>query len=136
MTTPAVLIVDDDPARRLIMQMLLGRRMGLEHISIFADSTDFAGRVSALTPRPALIFLDIHVKPLDGFEMFHEIRRLRGYASVPVIALTASVMSHEVAQIRSWGFCSLIAKPVDLEAFPETFTRLLAGEQFWGIMGQ
>lgn len=130
---PPILYVEDDAKSRQVMQLLLVRRMKLPDVTIFEDSTQFLERLQALDPAPGLIFLDIHVTPYSGFEMLAMIRQVEVLKAVPVVALTASVMNEEVQLLRSAGFTGCLAKPIDLETFPQTITQILAGEVLWRI---
>jgi CheY-like chemotaxis protein len=131
---PAVLYVEDDGRSRRVIDLLLTREMGLQHVTIFEDSSDFVARVSALTPVPDIVLLDIHVKPISGFEMLGILRGMKAFEKVPVVALTASVMNEEVQKLREVGFHSVIAKPVDVDTFPDLLHRILRGETIWRIV--
>jgi CheY-like chemotaxis protein len=132
---PVVLYVEDDPQSRRLMRMLLAGRLKLPHVTIFEDSENFLERVEALAPKPEIIFLDIHLKPKNGFEMLEVLRQLPWAKSIPIIALTASVMNEEIQQLRSSGFSGCLAKPIDLATFPETLQRMLQGDTIWRIIG-
>jgi CheY-like chemotaxis protein len=60
-----------------------------------------------------LIFMDIQMPVMDGLEAQKHIRNLN--RDIPVIALTANVMSEDVAQYLDAGFTAHIGKPVDLK---------------------
>jgi CheY-like chemotaxis protein len=115
------------------MKMCLEIRLGLTHVTLLEDSADFANQLARLDPHPDLIFLDIHVQPLDGFEMLRLIRQTPAFATVPVIALTASVMGEEVQRLREHGFTGCLAKPLDLDRFPNALQQILNGEPVWHI---
>ena len=129
----AVLYIEDDPSSRKVMQLLLVGRMRLQHVTILEDSADFLARATALNPAPDIIFLDIHVKPHDGFEMLDMLRQSPQFADKPIVALTASVMNEEVQQLRTAGFSGCLAKPIDADVFQELFEQLLDGEEIWRI---
>lgn len=131
---PTILYVEDDPQSRKLMSMLLKGRMKLPHVTILEDSENFRAHVEALDPKPDLILLDIHMKPLNGFEMLTLLREYDWVQNTPIVALTASVMSEEVQRLRSIGFNGCLAKPIDLETFPETLARILEGEIIWRII--
>jgi CheY-like chemotaxis protein len=131
---PAILYVEDDPQSRKLMSMLLKGRMKLPHVTILEDSNDFLANVEALDPKPDVILLDIHMKPYSGFEMLTMLRELAWASSTPIVALTASVMNEEVQRLRSIGFNGCLAKPIDLETFPDTLQRIIAGETIWRIL--
>lgn len=130
---PAVLCVDDDALSRKVMQILLQGRMGLSAVTLWADSTDFANRLIALSPAPDLLILDIQVPPFDGYEMLAMARSLDTFRTTPIIAVTASVMNEEVSRLRAAGFNGCIAKPMQPGTFPDTIYRILAGESVWQI---
>ncbi len=50
-----------------------------------------------------------------------------------IIALTASVMNEEVAQLRQSGFNGAIAKPLSFSTFPALMERIANGETVWHI---
>ena len=131
---PVVLYVEDDANSRRLMSMLLTRRMKLPHTTILETSENFLEQVAALDPKPDIIFLDIHLQPYNGFEMLAMLQQLDWIRDRPVIALTASVMSEEVQQLRTVGFNGCLAKPIDMNTFPDVMERILEGETFWRIL--
>jgi CheY-like chemotaxis protein len=130
---PAVLYVEDDPSSRKVMDLILRFRMNLPHVTMFEESSNFQKRIQALDPRPDVIFLDIHIKPISGFEMLEILRELEQFESIPVVALTASVMNEEVAMMRVAGFDGCFAKPLNVEMFESSLTNILSGKQVWEI---
>jgi CheY-like chemotaxis protein len=132
-THPVILYVEDDPMSCEIMRLLLVEEMGLAHVTIFQDSMDFLERLQALYPKPDIILLDIHMKPFTGFEMLKMLRGLPTFRTVPVVALTASVMNEEIQQLQTAGFSSVIAKPIDQDMFPGMLDQILRGDQIWHI---
>ena len=130
---PVILYVEDEARSRKVMRLIV-QDMGLSHITIFEDSTDFVSRVTALMPKPDIVFLDIHMKPYSGFEMLPMLRNLEQFKSIPIVAMTASVMNEEINQLRVAGFNGCIAKPIDLDTFPDTLTRILKGESIWRVI--
>lgn len=134
MTQPIILYVEDDFRNRRIMELLLKGEMQLPHVYLFEDSRDFANRATVLDPKPTIVLLDIHVLPHNGFEMLTILRDLPQYKGVPIVALTASVMNEEVDKLRTAGFDSIIAKPIDIDTFPSLIERVLAGERIWNVL--
>ncbi len=116
------------------MSMLLKGRLKLPHVTILEDSQDFMEHMEALDPKPDVILLDIHMKPYNGFEMLEMLRQFEWSNNTPIVALTASVMNEEVHKLRSMGFNGCLAKPIDLESFPDTLDRILGGETIWRII--
>jgi CheY-like chemotaxis protein len=130
---PAVLYVEDDSFSRQIMKLILVNMMKLPHVTIFEDSQDFVAKAQKLEPKPDIILLDIHVKPMSGFEMLQHLRQLDRFHNTPIVALTASVMVEEIHQLRVAGFDGVIAKPFDQETFPDMLRQILQGEKIWRV---
>ena len=130
---PVVLYVEDNLQSCTLMQMMLVRRLGLQHVTIWPDSTNFLARLETLDPKPDVIFLDIHMEPYNGFQMLTMLREHYNYQETPIVALTASVMGEEVHHLRTAGFDGCIAKPIDLSTFPDALRGILAGEEVWTI---
>jgi CheY-like chemotaxis protein len=130
----ALLYVEDDPRSRKVMRMITND-MGLSNVIIFEDSTDFATRVNELGFKPDVVFLDVHVKPYTGFEMLEMLRQSSQFDGIPIVAMTASVMNEEVHQLRTAGFDGCLAKPLDMDTFPEILNLIISGERVWRIAG-
>lgn len=133
MPDPVILYVEDDFLSREVMHALLIRSMGYRNLTIFEDSTDFMNRLETLDSKPDVIFLDIHMEPVDGFMMLRQIRQNDIFCSTKVVALTASVMNEEVKMLKDAGFNGVIAKPLDADTFPKTLQRILNGEHVWNV---
>lgn len=130
---PVFLYVEDDSASRMVLQMMLQRALGFSNVNIFENSQNFLERVEGLPQKPTLIFVDIHMKPHDGFEMLNMLRNHADYRDVPVVALTASVMNEEVIRLRHAGFNGAISKPINQRSFPELLNNILDGKEVWHI---
>ncbi len=130
---PVVLYVEDDPQSRKVMEFYLRKGLQLQSFTIFEDSSNFQDRLQGLQPRPDVIFLDIHVKPASGFEMLDMIRSMDDFKQIPVVALTASVMSDEIHTLRTAGFNGCFSKPIDVDTFWGNLQRVMAGEHLWSI---
>jgi len=131
MIKPVFLYIENDELSREVMKTLLTRGLGYRDLTMFETSAQFEQHLAGLTQKPDVIFLDIHMEPVDGFEMLRMIRRHKDYYATPVIALTASVMNEEVRRLREAGFDGAIAKPINYDTFPGALDRILNGEQIW-----
>ena len=129
----SLLCVEDDFSNRLVMKLLVEKTLNVKRYAIFEDSANFLSRVRDLPKRPDIILLDIHVSPLNGFQMLQEIRGDSVYFNTKVVALTASVMNEEVERLRKSGFDGAIGKPISLSTFPITIERIMNGESIWQL---
>ena len=128
---PIFLYIENDELSREVMKTLLTRGLGYQDVTMFESSSDFEKRLNRLSHKPDVIFLDIHMEPIDGFDILNLIRHHAEFGAVPVVALTASVMNEEVRRLRDAGFDGVIAKPINYDTFPGALNRILSGEQVW-----
>ncbi|MDZ4394307.1 ATP-binding protein [Cypionkella sp.] len=106
-----LLAADDNLTNCAVLEMMLSR-LGAE-VTIVNDGAQAVqawekGRFDA-------ILLDIAMPVMDGPTALLRIRALeeaQGTPPVPIIAVTANVMAHQVADYLSWGFDSCVAKPI------------------------
>ncbi len=78
-----------------------------------------------------LIFMDIQMPGMDGFEATREIRRLDGHlARTPIIAMTANAMTGDRDRCLAAGMNDYISKPLSrasLAVLLEKWTRIIGG---------
>ena len=107
-----ILAADDNLTNRMVLEMMLERRgaevvlvsNGAQAVEVWA-----AGRFDA-------VLLDIAMPVMDGPTALHEIRALeikRNGPAVPIIAVTANAMSHQVVDYLVLGFDACVAKPLN-----------------------
>ena len=75
---------------------------------------------------PALIFMDINMPVMDGFETTTRIRQLSGpKKDVPIIALTADAMKEDKERCLSVGMNDFISKPFRLKEIEAVLSKYL-----------
>src|SRR6476660_2852495 len=112
------LIVDDEPLAR---RGVLLRLKKFKDIEVIGECGDGASAVTKIvTLAPDLVFLDVQMPEMDGFEV---LRALPADAVPAVIFLTA----YEQHALRAFEVHALdyLVKPIDDERFFETVNRSL-----------
>lgn len=107
-----VLVVDDHPVNREMASLML-QAAGCE-VSTADDGA--AGVEAARDGGFDIILMDIRMPGMDGFAASRAIRALNGPASrVPILAVTADVISNTVQACRDAGMNGHVAKPINQE---------------------
>jgi len=86
-TTTRVLVVEDDPSVRGLLETLLST----EGYDVSTASDGLAGLVEAAACRPALILLDLVMPDLGGTRVLEALRGDPALADTPVIVVTGQV---------------------------------------------
>jgi two-component system sensor histidine kinase/response regulator len=74
-----------------------------------------------------LVLMDVQMPVMDGIEATRRIRSDPRYASLPILALTASAMAAERVLCVEAGMNDHIAKPIDPEAMFQTIAHWIGG---------
>ncbi|WP_232787885.1 response regulator [Paraglaciecola sp. MB-3u-78] len=70
-----------------------------------------------------LVFIDLHMPNIDGFEACSIIRLTN--PDIPIVALTAAVLKDEVQKALDAGMNSHLAKPLDHDQLDKVLNRYL-----------
>ena len=104
MNIASVLVVDDEPRYRELLDMNLTRRgYRVRH------AVDGLGALNAVeAEEPSLVVLDLKLPDMDGYEVC---RRIRTYSRVPIIMLTARAEPAEKVRGLAAGADDYVTKP-------------------------
>jgi two-component system KDP operon response regulator KdpE len=109
MSSPKILIVDDDPD--LVRAMRL--RLRANHYEVTTASDGYGAIASAQKERPALIILDLGLPVGDGFVVLERLQNSDTLSGVPVIVLSArDPQSNEERALKA-GASAFFQKPAD-----------------------
>jgi PAS domain S-box-containing protein len=105
-----VLIVDDnEDATEMLSALLQGRghetRVALDGLHALEIAHDF---------RPNIVFLDIGLPRLDGFQVARRMRKIPACAAIPIVAVTGYARDSDRQRALQSGFSDHLVKPVDL----------------------
>ena len=130
---PILVYVEDDENSIFVMKLVVERVMKLPTLYVLHSRADFVQQVKGLGVVPDVFLLDIQMRPYDGVELLSMLRSDPQFNKSKVIALTASVTNEEVSLLKSGGFDGAIAKPLNIEVFPDLIARIINGEHIWYI---
>lgn len=121
-----VLYIEDNPANLKLVGQILEPFPAVAMVSAHNPET---GIELALSHSPDLILLDINLPGLDGYEVLEILREEAALAEVPVVAITANAMAHDIERGRRAGFDDYLTKPIDVSRLHEVVTTHLQASQ-------
>lgn len=113
-----VLLVDDNDIN-LEMERLILEEYGL---TVYTANSGMSALTSAEKISFDMIFLDLHMPEMDGYETARRLRLLKNCRYTPVIALTADVVSGVKEKVEQSDMNAYLSKPFQ----PEQLRRLIA----------
>ena len=122
MANELILIVEDNEKNRKLVRDVLQVK-GYQTIE---SETAEEGIKLALAKSPALILMDIQLPGIDGITALKQLRAEPKTKSIPVIAITASAMTHNRKTMLAEGFDGYQTKPLSLKEFLGEIERVLA----------
>jgi two-component system, cell cycle response regulator DivK len=116
-----ILVVEDNEQSRKLVRDVL-RFKGYE---IIEAETGEDGVRLAQERRPSLVLMDIRLPGMDGIEALGRLRAEADTRSIPVLAMTASVMTEHRQKIMDAGFDAFQSKPINVKEFVAAVEQLL-----------
>ncbi|WP_439107327.1 response regulator [Congregibacter sp.] len=114
-----VLIAEDSPANQMLIGVIV-EKFGLSHDKV----SNGQEAVEALQKeRYDLILMDLQMPVMSGIEATQAIREFD--QELPIIALSADVLRHDLQSTEMAGFTGFLAKPVDVEKMRSMFSEIL-----------
>jgi two-component system cell cycle response regulator DivK len=116
-----ILIVEDNDKNRKLARDVLTFK-GYE---VVEAETGEAGVRLAQERRPSLVLMDIRLPGIDGIEALRRLRAEPMTREIPVMAMTASVMTEDRQKIMGAGFDAYQSKPINVTDFVAAVAQLL-----------
>jgi serine phosphatase RsbU (regulator of sigma subunit) len=108
-TPPLILIVEDTPASREIMEI----RLTSNNYEVITAIDGEEGLAMAREKHPDLILLDILMPKMDGLEVCRRLKKDPSLPFMPIIMVTAKADSKDVVAGLEAGADEYLTKPVD-----------------------
>ena len=118
--TRRILVVDDAPAAGYILSTLL-EKIG-QQVRTLNDS--LSAWKAARVDRPDVVFSDIGMPGMDGYELAQRLRNEPSLAGVVLVALTGYGQDNDRRRAKDAGFDHHLVKPVSLEALRDLLASL------------
>ncbi|HVV55095.1 MAG TPA: ATP-binding protein, partial [Mucilaginibacter sp.] len=117
-----VLVVDDNQINRLLINKVLSKWGA--NIEFAENGQEAVDKIEA-NRNLDVVLMDIHMPVMGGLEATHIIRSKEEpfYQQLPIIALTASVLTSEVNEIQRAGMNDYILKPFDPKGLYEKLSK-------------
>jgi CheY-like chemotaxis protein len=124
---PTILIVEDDEGHAILIRQNLEQAGLANRIEHFRDGQAVLDFFFARKHQPDetyLVLLDIRMPKVDGIEVLRRLKAEPEFRKLPVIMLTTTDDTREVARCHQLGCNGYIQKPVDYDKFAEAIRRI------------
>ncbi len=123
-----ILAAEDNPTNQKVLAALLAP-LDVE-LTVVGDGLQAVATWA--TADFDVILMDIQMPEMGGVAAALAIRQAelaQGMAPIPIIALSANAMSHQIAEYLAAGMTAYVAKPIEVGVLYETIGEALAGAE-------
>jgi len=118
-----VLLVEDNDINQMVAREIL-ERFGLV-VEVARDGHAAVELLRANPTRCSLVFMDLQMPEMDGFEATRILREELGLTDLPIIAMTAHALADERQHCLAAGMNDHVAKPIDPPTLRTVLSRWL-----------
>jgi len=111
MSNKNILIIDDSNTNLVLLESLF-RRNGYR---VFSAINGREGLDLLKKNIPDLIFLDLKMPEIDGFEFMRLLKKNTDWANIPVVILSAISDKETIIQSIEMGVVDYLTKPLEIE---------------------
>jgi PAS domain S-box-containing protein len=112
-----LLYVEDNPANLMLVEDLIARR---PDIRLLTARDGNRGIEIARASRPDVILMDINLPGISGIKALRILAEDPTTAHIPVVALSANAIPHDIAKGLEAGFFRYLTKPIKVNEFMDT----------------
>jgi len=121
---PKVLIVDDEPLIRLLLEQTL--EVFQEHgVEVLSSENGVEAVEIIKKERPELVFLDVMMPKMNGFEVCSIVKQQLKMSDVCIVMLTAKGQEQDKQKAMEAGTDQYITKPFSIQAVANKVTEIL-----------
>lgn len=115
-----VLVAEDNKTNQVVIRALLSK-LNVGSITLVENGEEAVNQ--CIHEEFDLIFMDMQMPVIDGLQATLQIKAMRQYRNIPIIALTANVFEEDKKKCSEVGMCDFIGKPIDIDQLEEVLNR-------------
>jgi CheY-like chemotaxis protein len=118
---PVILAVDDNPVGLTVLRHAL-HRLGMQ---VECATSGLKALEAAARRQYDMVLMDLQMPEMDGLTAAIELRKVAGYESTPILALTANISDEVREECRAHGMQAYLSKPVESSELLAVLTKHL-----------
>jgi len=120
-----ILLVDDDVDDQLFFVDAIKELEPAIDCDVANNGLEALDHLEKIPPPPNLIFLDLNMPLMNGFECLSELKKTKAYQEIPVIIFTTSNQPKDVERTIAMGAKMYLTKPPDFNALKDKLQDIL-----------
>ncbi|HRG39572.1 MAG TPA: response regulator [Bacteroidia bacterium] len=121
-----IFLVDDDEDDQLFFLEALQKVDNSIKFTYAENGKKALSKLSELVQLPDIIFMDINMPELNGFECLKELKKCARLRTVPVVMLSTSVSLHDMNQSKELGAEMFYTKPSSYSKLRDLLQKIIS----------
>lgn len=121
----SILLIDDNDDDCRFFAETLKRLYPDIKLTRAEDGRHGLDTLSKMDPIPDLIFLDINMPRMNGWECLEGIKANKKSAGIPVVMFTTSSFKAEISKAKDLGASLFVTKPFDYSGFKDVLQHAI-----------
>jgi len=117
-----LLYIEDNPANMQLVEQLIARRPDLR---LLGAGDARLGIEMVRTDHPEVILMDVNLPGMSGIQALKILRDDPATADIPVLAISANAMPHDIRKGLEAGFLRYLTKPIKVREFMDALDMAL-----------
>lgn len=119
-----ILLIDDDMDDQVYFKDAVNELCDTLRCEIASNGLEAVHRIG-VPPPPDLIFLDLNMPVMNGFECLASLKKEGRTKNIPVVIFTTSKNHHDIEQARQMGAELFFTKPTNFETLCSKLDKIL-----------
>ncbi len=120
-----ILLVDDDVDDQLFFMDAIKELEPTLECGIANNGVEALDHLKKVSPPPSIIFLDLNMPLMNGFECLAQLKKINRYKEIPVIIFTTSNHPVDMERTIAMGAIMYFTKPTDFIDLKEKLHGIL-----------
>ena len=120
-----ILLIDDDKDDQLTFCRCINEIDPAIECLIANNGKEAILHLKTINPKPALIFLDLNMPLMNGYEYLEEIRDEKVFDHIPTVIFTTSASEEDRKRCEELGVDRYLVKPNDVEVLKNKLKGLI-----------
>lgn len=121
-----ILLVDDDADDQLLFLEAISAIDKSLCCDIANNGIEAISRLKESPPPPAVIFLDLNMPKMNGYECLEQIKKLDIFKGIPIIIISTSSNPKEAERTKNLGASTFITKTSDFKKLKTQLNEILS----------
>ena len=118
----SVLYIEDSPANMMLMEQIISM---VPDLDLITAKTAERGVLMAQEQLPDLILMDINLPGMSGYDALRHLSESDRTHTIPVIAVSADALSHQIEEGLNAGFSAYLTKPLQINELLNKVRKIL-----------